>query len=170
MLLLCLSACERTETVGADWPPFQDQLNTVFDDHKATLALIEREMEADGLLRMGSAILSDSATNPFKPLLSNEQTQKYSALLQRTNMFLNVSRGEDATEFELLIRDVETRLYLIRFVHTSVSSPLPSCAPAMESSSCGSCSMPLEKEWLINFDWFPSDPEVEAQECAGLSI
>jgi hypothetical protein len=71
-------ACDRPT-----WPPNQAQLGRLFDQQKATFALIEQEMAADGLLRM----------------------------------------------------------------------------------ACGSCSIHLERDWILEYNWFPANPDDEAREC-----
>ena len=154
-------ACDRS----AVWPPHQAELAHVFDQHKATFVLIEQEMAADGLLRMAPALFSETAHNPGVPKLPSTQADKYAALFGRTQMYLYVTRLEQSTSFEMLIQNIGPRLYLSRFIHTSTDHPLPNCAPAMERMACGACSIPLESEWLLEYNWFPANPEDEAREC-----
>lgn len=162
MLMLAIAtACEKSTA----WPPHQAQLAHVFDQHKATFVLIEQEMAADGLLRMGPAIFARTARNPTVPKLPSKQNDKYVTLFDSTQMYLSVTRQEQSTEFELLIQNVGPRLYLSRFIHTTTEYSLPNCAPAMQQAACGACSIPLETEWLIEYSWFPASPEVEAREC-----
>jgi hypothetical protein len=155
-------ACDRSATA---WPPHQAQLAHVFDRHKATFILIEQEMAADGLLRMAPALFSETARNPGIPKLPSNQVSKYVALFDSTQMYLYVTRLEQSTSFEMLIQNVGPRLYLSRFIHTAIDNSLRNCAPAMQHMACGSCSIPLEPEWLLEYDWFPANPEAEAREC-----
>ncbi len=80
-------------------------------------------------------------------------------------MYLDVTRNGRSTAFELLLQNVGPRLYLSRFIHTSSHNALPDCAPAMQRTSCGACFIKLESEWLLEYSWFPADPEIEAREC-----
>ncbi len=160
-ILAIAAACDRSTA----WPPHQARLVRVFDQRKATFELIEQEMAADGLLRMGPALFAQSARNPTIPKLPSSQADKYVTLFDSTQMFLDVTRLEQATEFELLIQNVGPRLYLSRFIHTSMDYALQDCAPAMQQTACGACSILLETEWLLEYRWFPANPDVEAREC-----
>jgi hypothetical protein len=161
LTLAIATACDRSTA----WPPHQAQLARVFDQQKATFELIEREMAADGLLRMGPAFFSRTARNPIIPKLPSSQADKYVTLFDSTQMYLSVTRLEQATEFELLIQNVGPRLYLSRFIHTSMDDSLLNCAPAMQHAACGACSIPLEAEWLLEYSWFPANPDDEARQC-----
>jgi hypothetical protein len=165
-ILILLSLAIVTACDGSTaWPPHQAELARVFDQQQATFELIEREMAADGLLRMGPAFFSKTARNPSVPKLPSSQADKYMTLFDSTQMYLSVTRLEQATEFELLIQNVGPRLYLSRFIHTSMDYPLPSCAPEMQRAACGACFIPIETEWLLEYSWFPADPDDEAREC-----
>ncbi len=126
---------------------------------------IEREMAADGLLRMAPALFSEASRNPGVPKLPSSQADKYAALFDSTQMYLYVTRLEQSTSFEMLIQNDGPRLYLPRFIHTTTDDALPNCAPAMQRTACGVCSIRLEAEWLLEYNWFPANPEVEAREC-----
>ena len=158
---LIAAACGRSTA----WPPNQRQLIRLFDRQKATLELIEQEMEADGILRMGPGIFSETARNPGLPKLPSTQKNKYFDLFDRTQVYLNVVRHRHATEFELLIQNDGPRLFLPRFVHTATSGALPDCSAAMEQMACGGCSVPLESDWLLEIDWFPASPDEEVRLC-----
>ena len=153
-------ACDRPT-----WPPNQAQLGRLFDQQKATFVLIEQEMAADGLLRLSPAVFSEMVRNPTMPKLPSHQANKYVDLFDRTRMYVNVMRLEEATEFELLIENVGPRLYLYRFIHTATTDLLPNCAPAMDRMACGSCSIHLERDWILEYNWFPANPDDEAREC-----
>jgi len=153
-------ACGRST-----WPPNQAQLARLFDQQKATFERIEQEMTSDGLLRMGQGVLAETARNPTIPKLPSNKANKYVTLFDQTQMYLNVMRLGESTEFELLIQNVGPRLYLPRYIHTSVNDSLPNCAPAMQQMACGSCSIHLESDWLLEYSWFPANPDVEAREC-----
>lgn len=159
--VLLVSSCGRTTA----WPPNQRQLSRLFDREKATLELIEQEMEADGLLRMGPSIFSEIARNPGIPRLPSNQENKYVALFDSTQIYLNVVRRENATVYELLIQNDGPRLFLPRFVHTKTGSALPGCSASMEQMACGGCAVSLESGWLLEFDWFPASPDEEARLC-----
>jgi len=161
LLILASASCDRSTA----WPPHQAQLVRVFDQQKATFELIEQEMAADGLLRMAPAFFAKTARNPTIPKLPSNQADKYVTLFDSTQMYLSVTRLEQATEFELLIQNVGPRLYLSRFIHTTKDYSLANCAPAMQQTPCGACSIPLETEWLLEYSWFPANPDVEAREC-----
>lgn len=161
MSAVFVSACDRATA----WPPNQHQLIRLFDRQKATLDLIEEEMEADGILRMGPSIFSETVRNPGLPKLPSNLENKYFDLFDRTQVYLNVVRHRHATEFELLIQNDGPRLFLPRFVHTDTSGALPDCSAAMEQMACGGCSVPLESDWLLEFDWFPASPDEEARLC-----
>lgn len=156
-----VSACDQSSA----WPPNQRQLIRLFDRQKATLELIEQEMEADGILRMGPSIFSEIARNPGLPKLPSNQENKYLDLFDRTQVYLNVIRHKDATEFELLIQSDGPRLFLPRFVHTDSNGALPGCSAAMEQMACGGCAVSLESDWLLEFEWFPASPDEEARLC-----
>ena len=160
IVILFAVACGRST-----WPPNQAQLARLFVQQKATFVQIEQEMASDGLLRMGQGVLSETARNPTIPKLPSNQASKYVSLLDRTQMYLNVMRRKESTEFELLIQNIGPRLYLPRYIHTSTNGALPNCAPAMEQMACGTCSIHLERDWLLEYSWFPANPEVEAREC-----
>jgi hypothetical protein len=155
------AACERSTA----WPPHQAELAHVLDQQKATFLLIEQEMAADGLLRMAPAIFAETKRNPGISKLPSPQLAKYAALFDTTQMYLYVTRLEQSTLFEMLIQNVGPRLYLSRFIHTSTNHALPNCAPSMQRMACGACSIRLEGEWLLEYNWFPANPEVEAREC-----
>ena len=161
IMIAVVAACERSTT----WPPSQAQLSRVFDRQKATLLMIEQEMVADGLLRMSPAVFSEVARNLIVPKLPSEQSNKYVTLFERTEMYLDVIRTEDSTDFELLIQNVGPRLYLSRFVHTAHDRSLSKCAPDMQQMACGSCAIRLESEWLLEYYWFPANPNDEASLC-----
>jgi len=161
MSAVIVSACDRSTA----WPPNQRQLIRLFDQQKATLELIEQELEADGILRMGPSIFSTATRNPGLPKLPSNQENKYVVLFDRTQVFLNVIRHRHATEFELLIQNDGPRLFLPRFVHTETNGALPDCSPTMEQMACGSCAISLESDWLLEFDWFPASPDEEARLC-----
>lgn len=150
---------------ATEWPPHQDELELLLDQQKNTFVVIEEEMEADGLIRMGPAIYADSTRSLVMPKLPSSQTEKYVALFESTQIYLDVTRGEEATAFELLLQNVGPRLYLSRFVHRTTDDELPTCAPAMRRAACGTCSIRLESDWLLEYSWFPADPEVEAEKC-----
>lgn len=150
---------------ASEWPPFQAELAHVFDQHKTTFVLIEQEMAADGLTRMAPAFFSETSRNPGVPNLPTSQASKYAALFDRTQMYLYVTRFERSTSFEMLIQNDGPRLYLSRFIHTATENSLPNCTAAMRRKACGSCSLPLEPDWLLEYNWFPADPEEEAREC-----
>jgi hypothetical protein len=78
-------------------------LARLFVQQKATFVQIEQEMASDGLLRMGQGVLSETARNPTIPKLPSNQASKYVSLLDRTQMYLNVMRRKESTEFELPI-------------------------------------------------------------------
>lgn len=161
LLTLVIMACGKS----APWPPLQAELAHVFDQHKATFMLIEQEMVADGLQRMAPAFFSETSRNPTVPRLPSTQSEKYAALFDRTQMYLYVTRYERSTSFEMLIQNIGPRLYLSSFIHTSAANSLPICAPAMGRKACGTCYTPLEPDWLLQYNWFPADPEEEAREC-----
>lgn len=160
-LVVIASACEQSTA----WPPHQAELTHVFAQHKATFIVIEQEMAADGLLRMAPALFSEKARNPVIPKLPSSQSDKYATLFDSTQMYLYVTRLAESTSFEMLIQSDGPRLYLPRFIHTSRDGSLPNCRPAMQQQSCGACSIRLEDDWLLEYSWFPADPEVEAREC-----
>ena len=122
-------------------------------------------MTADGLRRMGPPIFSAAARNPAIPKLPSSQANKYVALFDSTQMYFYVTRLEQSTSFEMLIQNVGPRLYLSRFIHKSAGESLPSCAQAMQQTACGACSINLATEWLLEYNWFPANPEIEAREC-----
>lgn len=155
------AACSRS----GDWPPHQDQLARVFDQQKAIFVVIEAEMAADGIKRMGPAIYAETDRSPVLQELPPGQTEKYMALFDSTQIYLDVTRFEGFTRFELLLQNVGPRLYLSSFVHTIVDDRLPKCTTAMQRAACGACSIRLESGWLLEYDWFPADPEAEAREC-----
>jgi hypothetical protein len=156
-----LVACDKSTA----WPPNRAQLAQVFDQQKATFIVIEEEMVSDDLKRMGPVVFSQMERNPAIPKLPSTQASKYAALFESTQMYLDVTRLERSTAFELLLQNVGPRLYLSRFIHTSIDYALPNCAPAMQQASCGSCSIRLERDWLLEYSWFPANPEDEAREC-----
>ncbi len=156
-----LAAC----TESTAWPPNRAQLMHIFDQQKATFVVIEKEMASDGLTRMGSVIYSQTGSMPTVPKLPSTRANKYAELFESTQMFLDVTRNDRATAFELLLQNVGPRLYLSRFIHTSNQVALPGCVPAMQRASCGTCAIELESEWLLEYSWFPADPETEAREC-----
>ncbi|MDX1404647.1 MAG: hypothetical protein R3192_08915 [Woeseiaceae bacterium] len=161
LALLFLTSCDRSPA----WPPNRSELMYVFDQHKSTFELIEREMSADGLRRMGPVIYSQTHSTPTIIKLPSGQASKYQALFGRTQMFIDVTRHEQSTAFELLLQNDGTRLYLSRFVHAAVPKGLPRCASVMQAASCGACAIRIERGWMLEYDWFPADPEVEAREC-----
>lgn len=161
MPAIFVAACDRATA----WPPNQRQLIRLFDRQKATLELIEQEMVADGILRMGPSIFSEIARNPGLPKLPSSQESKYIALFDSTQVYLNVVRHQHATDFELLIQNDGPRLFLPRFVHTDMNGTLPDCAATMEQMACGECAVSLESNWLLEFDWFPASPDEEARLC-----
>ena len=122
-------------------------------------------MAQDGLKRMGPVLFTQTQSTPTIPKLPSMQASKYADLFGRTNMYLDVTRDGQNTAFELLLQNVGPRLYLSRFLHGAGESPLPRCAPVLQNASCGACSIRLEREWLLVYDWFPADPDVEAREC-----
>ena len=156
-----VSGCDRSTA----WPPNQHQLIRWFDRQQATLELIEQEMEADGIRRMGPSIFSENSRNPGLPKLPSDQENKYVSLFDQTQVYLNVVRHRDATQFELLIQNDGSRLFLPRFVHTAKNGALPDCSAVMEQIACGGCSVSLESDWLLEFDWFPASPDEEARLC-----
>lgn len=140
-------------------------MTRLFDQQKAVFLEMEREMTADGLLRMSPAVFTEMARNPtIAPLPSNQAT-KYRELLDQAQIFVSVIRSERATEFELMIENVGPRLYLPRFVHATVHEPLPECAADMDQMHCGSCAIRLERGWMLEYSWFPADPDEEASRC-----
>ena len=162
LIVLALgAACDG----APEWPPHQDKLALLLDQQKNTFIVIEEQMAADGLLRMGPAIYAEKARSPAIPKLPSGQTEKYVALFQSTQVYLDVTRSEQSTAFELLLQNVGRRLYLSRFIHTTTDDDLPNCAPAMRRASCGACSIRLESDWLLEYSWFPANPEDEAREC-----
>lgn len=147
------------------WPPNRTQLVYVFGKQKATFVLIEDEMASDGLIRMGPVIYTQTDSTPTIPKLPSSQANKYETLFESTQMYLDVTRNEHSTAFELLLQSIGPRLYLSRFIHSSDQHPLPGCAPAMQHASCGACFVELESDWSLEYNWFPADPETEAREC-----
>ena len=103
--------------------------------------------------------------HPTIPKLPSTQANKYAALFESTQMYLDVTRHEQSTAFELLLQNVGPRLYLSRFIHTYADDTLPNCSPMLQQHACGACSIRLEKEWLLEYSWFPANPEAEAREC-----
>ena len=160
MTFAIVAACGRLA-----WPPNQAQLARIFDQQKATFVEIEQEMASDGLLRLSPGVFSEMARNPTIPKLPSDQANKYMTLFDRTQMYVNVMRSGASTEFELLIESVGPRLYLFRFIHTAKNDSLPNCAPDMQQMACGSCSIHLERDWLLKYSWFPANPDDEAREC-----
>ncbi len=156
-----LAAC----TESTAWPPNRSQLLHIFDQQKATFIVIEEEMASDGLTRMGPVIYSQTGSSPIVPKLASARATKYAEMFESTQMFLDVTRNDRTTAFELLLQNVGPRLYLSRFVHTSSHVALPGCVPAMQHASCGACTIEIESEWLLEYSWFPADPETEAREC-----
>jgi len=137
----------------------------LFEQKKAVFLEIEREMAADGLLRMSQGVFSEMARNPTIPTLPTNQANKYLALFDRTQMFVSVVRHDQSTEFELIIENVGPRLYLSRFIHATTFKSLPKCAANMEQMACGSCAIELERDWQLEYSWFPADPDEEASRC-----
>lgn len=165
-ILACIAvasttACDRSTA----WPPNQAQLEYIFDQQKATFIVIEEEMILDGLKRMGPLLYSQIESTPTIQKLPSAQARKYEALFESTQMYLDVTRLEQSTAFELLLQDIGPRLYLSRFIHTLEHAALPGCAAAMQYAACGACIIRLENDWLLEYSWFPADPEVEAREC-----
>lgn len=150
---------------AGDWPPQQDRLSKVFDAQRETLSVIEAEMAADGLKRMGPAIYAETERSPIVSELPRGQTEKYMALFDSTQIYLDVTRVDGSTRFELLLQNDGPRLYLPHFVHTTTGDRLPTCNSTMQGVACGSCSIRLENDWLLEYDWFPANPEAEAREC-----
>lgn len=163
-VLLVLGAIASCSNAG-DWPPQQDRLSQVFDAQRETLIVIEAEMAADGLKRMGPAIYAETGRSPVALELPPGQNEKYMALFDSTQVYLDVTRVDGSTRFELLLQNDGPRLYLPRFVHTTTANRLPKCTSAMQGAACGACSIRLESDWLLEFDWFPANPETEAREC-----
>jgi hypothetical protein len=159
--LVIAPACEQSTA----WPPHRAELAHVLGQQKATFRQIEQEMAADGLLRMAPALYAEEAHNPGIPNLPNSQTNKYAALFESTELYLYVTRNEQSTSFEMLIQNDGPRLFLPRFIHTSEDDALPVCRPAMRRLACGACSIRLETDWLLEYSWFPADPEDEARDC-----
>jgi len=137
----------------------------IFAQQKATFVALEREMTADGLLRMSPGVFSEMARNPAIPGLPSKQAAKYLGLFEQAQMFVSVVRRTEATEFELMIENVGPRLYLSRFIHTSADDTLPKCGPDMQHMACGTCSIRLERDWHLEYSWFPASPEAEARDC-----
>lgn len=160
-MLAVAPACDRSSA----WPPNQTRLVEIFDRHKSTFVAIEAEMITDGLTRMGPVIFSQMQSTSTVPTLSSERAVKYAALFEGTQMYLDVTRLDESTAFELLLHNVGPRLYLPQFLHTSRNDALPRCEPAMQQDSCGSCSVPLAPDWLLVYSWFPASPEAEARQC-----
>lgn len=137
----------------------------LFEQQKETFIVIEEEMVADGLRRMGPAIYAETDRSPAVASLPSLQTDKYAALFDSTAVYLDVTRHAESTSFELLLQNVGPRLYLSRFIHTPADDELPICSPEMQRAPCGTCSIRLERDWLLEYNWFPADPEAEASEC-----
>lgn len=137
----------------------------IFEQQKATFVELEHEMTVDGFLRMSPAVFSEMARNPTIPKLPSNQADKYLALFDRVQMFVSVVRLADSTEFELMIENVGPRLYLTRFIHSAQDNNLPKCVLTMDQLACGTCSIELEQDWLLEYRWFPADPDEEARQC-----
>ena len=160
MTFAIVAACDRST-----WPPNRAQLARIFDQKKATFVQFEQEMAADGLLRMSPGVFSEMARNPTIPSLPSDQASKYLSLFDRAQMFVSIVRLKEATQFELMIENVGPRLYLSRFIHTTADDSLPNCAPSMQQMACGTCSIHLERDWHLEYSWFPASPDAEAREC-----
>ena len=122
-------------------------------------------MAADGLLRMSPGVFSEMARNSTIPKLPSNQVDKYLALFDRVQMFVSVVRLAESTEFELMIENVGPRLYLTRFIHSAQDNTLPNCVLTMDQLACGTCSIKLERGWLVEYNWFPANPDEEARQC-----
>ncbi len=155
------AACDRSPA----WPPNQTQLRYIFDQQKQTFIVIEEEMSVDGLKRMGPVLYTQTGSTPTIQKLPSMQARKYEALFESTQMYLDVTRLEHSTAFELLLQNIGPRLYLPRFIHTLERVALPGCAAAMQYAACGACIIRLENDWLLEYSWFPADPEAEARDC-----
>jgi len=160
VIVAIVSACE-----GPKWPPSQARTARLFEQQKDTFLEIEREMAADGLLRMSPGVFSEMARNPAIPSLPSQQATKYLALFDRPQVFVSVVRRERSTEFELMIENVGPRLYLSRFIHAAAFDSLPRCSLDLEEMACGSCAIELEGDWQLEYSWFPADPDEEARRC-----
>jgi len=150
---------------GSGWPPSQARTARLFEQQKETFLEIEREMAADGLLRMSPGVFSEMARNPTIPALPPKQATKYLTLFDRTQVFVSVVRHQHSTEFELLIENIGPRLYLSRFIHAATFESLPGCSAELQQLACGTCAIDLERDWQLEYSWFPADPDEEARRC-----
>jgi len=160
MIIAAVPACDRST-----WPPNQAEMARIFEQQKATVVALEHEMAVDGFLRMSPGVFSEMARNPTIPKLPSNQADKYLALFDRVQMFVSVVRLAESTEFELMIENVGPRLYLTRFIHTAKDNTLPKCVLTMDQLACGTCSIELEQDWLVEYRWFPANPDEEARQC-----
>jgi len=147
------------------WPDSRGAMTEIFDQKRDIFLELEREMAADGLLRMSPGVFSEMARNPAIPALPSDQAAKYLDLFARTAIFVSVIRRDGSTEFEMMIENVGPRLYLSRFVHARDFRELPTCAIAMSEMACGTCIIELEDQWQLEYSWFPANVEEEARRC-----
>jgi hypothetical protein len=122
-------------------------------------------MAADGLLRMSPGVFAEMARNPSISALPSAQAAKYLDIFERTEIFVSVVRRDGATEFEMMIENEGPRLYLSSFIHAVTVEFPPVCAERMNEMPCGSCAIPLEDDWTLEYSWFPASPEEEARRC-----
>lgn len=55
--------------------------------------------------------------------------------------------------------------YLTRFIHSAQDNTLPKCVLTKDQSACGTCSIELEQDWLLEYSRFPANPDEETRQC-----
>lgn len=139
-----------------NWPPYENQLRSMFTESKSVLAEIESEMDADGLSYIGP---KPRLRRHGEPELTAAQIDKYDGLFERLRYHWSLSRNDGRTFISvygpsprLLGKD-----FYYSLIHNGDVEGLPSCDAGGRTVSCGMCGSDLGDDWIIQYYWLPKD-------------
>ena len=148
------------------WPPFEEQLTTMFNENVEIVLAIEQEMIRDGRTVAGSGLKDGRYRSRVgEPEFTPEQLDRYAALFGDLDFYATFFRDQDRTYIQLMKQSVRSREYYVTYANSEVPESVPSCDLADRKTRCGDCIVPLQDNWHIAYRWFPQEDIEGVESC-----
>lgn len=157
--LLLILSCDAHR-----WPPYFEQLRSMFEDAEPILREIESEMISDGLFTIGPG-LNKSFRHPDLPELTSEQEGKYSKLFDQLSFYGTFGRMDGRTRVDLISQEIRSRNFLFFYWHGEIPEGIPSCDSVQREQSCGDCFVPLTPDWVLEYRWYEDTDSFSLDDC-----
>ena len=160
------SSCSKWQ-----WPPYESELRSHFDDRRETFQAIGREMTADGLVELTPSHLDGTERKrriANQPTLTDAQRAKYRSILGERTSYIFQKR-DNSFSINVYVSSAQGKQISFWYVNEPLWPEAPMCnSPAAKSLKCGRCVEGLEESWYMAWSWSPSDRQEFDETCSYL--